>query len=149
VKVVLRQDVDNLGERGEVVNVAPGYARNYLLPKGLALQATPGNLKMIEMKRKVWAVREAKEIEDAQAFAAKLAEVELNIPKKAGESETLYGSVTTSEIADLLKEKGFEVDRRKIVIDDPIKSLGEFSVHVKLHKQVSGEIKLVVVAESE
>lgn len=149
MKVVLRQDVDNLGERGEVVNVAPGYARNYLLPKGLALQATPGNLKMIEMKRKVWAAREAKEIEDAQAFAGRLSGVELTVSKKAGESETLYGSVTTSEIADLLQEKGIEVDRRKIVVDDPIKSLGEFKVHIKLHKQVIGEIKLVVVAESE
>jgi large subunit ribosomal protein L9 len=149
VKVVLRQDVDNLGERGDVVNVAPGYARNYLLPKGIALEATPGNLKSIEMRRKVWDAREAKEVEEAKAFAEKLAGVELSIAKKAGESETLYGSVTTSEIAELLDAKGFEVDRRKIVVDEPIKSLGEFNVHVKLHKQVTGEVKLVVTAETE
>jgi large subunit ribosomal protein L9 len=149
VKVVLRQDVENLGDRGDVVTVAPGYARNYLLPKGIALEATPGNLKSIEMRRKVWAAREAKEVEDAKAFAARLAEVELTIAKKAGERGTLYGSVTNTEIADLLVAKGLEVDRRKIVIDDPIKTLGTATVNVKLHKQVTGTVKLVVEAESE
>jgi large subunit ribosomal protein L9 len=141
--------VDHLGERGEVLNVAAGYARNYLLPKGLAMEATPGNLKMIEMRRKVWDAREAKEAEEARQFADKLAAVELAVTKKAGESETLYGSVTNTEIADLLNEKGFDIDRRKIVLDEPIKTLGTFEVAVKLHKQVTGTVKLVVSAETE
>lgn len=149
MKVVLRQDVENLGDRGEVVTVAPGYARNYLLPKGIALEATPGNLKNIEMRRKVWTAREAKEVEEARTFAARLEAVDLVIKKKAGESETLYGSVTNTEISELLLAKGLEVDRRKIVIEDPIKSLGTFDVTVKLHKQVTGTMKLVVEAESE
>jgi large subunit ribosomal protein L9 len=149
MKVVLRQDVEHLGERGQVVNVAPGYARNFLLPKGLAMEATPGNLRTLELQRKVWVAREGKELEEAKAYAARLGAVELTITKKAGESETLYGSVTNSELAEMLAAKGFEVDRRRILLDEPIKTLGEFTVPVKLHRQVTARVKLQVVAEAE
>jgi large subunit ribosomal protein L9 len=147
MKVVLRQDVEHLGDRGEVVNVAEGYARNYLLPKRLALKATPGNLKNIDSQKRVWAAREARDVDAAQAVADRIAALDLTIKKKAGESETLYGSVTASEIAELLEAKGVEIDRRKIVMDEPIKTLGEFTVGVRLHKSVIGEVKLKVEAE--
>ena len=149
MKVILRRDVDNLGERGQVVNVASGYARNYLVPKGLAMAATPGNIQSIDFEKRVWEVREVKEVGEARAFGDRLAAVELTIAKKAGENETLYGSVTTSEIGEMLAAKGFEVDRRKIQLDEPIKALGEYAIHVKLHRQVTAEIKLQVVAESQ
>jgi large subunit ribosomal protein L9 len=147
VKVILREHVDNLGERGEIVNVARGYARNYLVPKGLAFEATPGNIRTIELQKKVWEAREVKLVEEAQAFAARLAEIELSVTKKAGESETLYGSVTNTEIAELLAAKGIEIDRRKIHLEEPIKSLGEFTIPVKIHAKVTAEIKLKVAAE--
>lgn len=149
MKVILHEDLDNLGERGAIVNVSSGYARNYLLPKRLAKPATPGNIRALEQQKKSWEAREFAEIEQAREFAARLGEVELVIAKKAGESDTLYGSVTNAEIAELLHRRGFEIDRRKIQIHDPIKALGEFAVPVKLHRQVTGEVKLKVVAESE
>jgi large subunit ribosomal protein L9 len=149
MKIVLRQDVENLGERGQVVNVATGYARNYLLPKKLALEATPGNLKTLDLHKKVWAQREVREVADAQSVATKLAGVEVTVTKKAGENDTLYGSVTTGEIADLLARSGFEVDRRKIQIDQPIKTLGTYTVHVKIHRQVTAPVTVQVVAESD
>lgn len=149
MKVVLQQDVENLGDRGQVVNVARGFARNFLLPKGLALEATPGNLKVVEQRKRVWAAREARDVEEARAFAGRLAATEVTVAKKAGDSDTLYGSVTSSEIAELLEAKGIEVDRRKIQLDEPIKALGSFSVPIRLHRQVTGEIKVTVVAEGE
>jgi large subunit ribosomal protein L9 len=147
MKVVLRQDVDHLGERGNVVNVANGFARNYLFPKKLALEATPGNLKTFELHKKVWAAREARETGDAEALAARMSALRLSITKKAGEQDTLYGSVTNGEIAELLAKEGFEVDRRKILLDDPIKSLGEHQIRVRIHRQVIASIPLQVVAE--
>jgi len=149
VKIILREAVDHLGERGEIVSVAAGYARNYLLPKGLALEATPGNLKVIEHQRRVWAVKAQQELREAQELAGRLGAVELTVTKKAGESGTLYGSVTKAEILELLERQGFEVDRRRIGPDEPIKTLGEHSVSVKLHRDVSAQIKLHVVAEEE
>lgn len=149
MKVILREDVHNLGERGEIVNVAAGYARNFLLPKKLAMEATPGNIRTLELQKSVWEARELKEVDEAREFGNRLAAVELSVAKKAGESDTLYGSVTTTEIAELLASKGFEIDRRKIQLDEPIKSLGEFNVPVKLHRQVTAEVKLKVVAEGE
>jgi large subunit ribosomal protein L9 len=149
VRIVLRQDVDHLGERGQIVNVSPGFARNFLVPKGLALEATPGNLRSIELQKKVWGAREAKEADQARGFAAKLAGVEITITKKVGENETLYGSVTTSEIADLLAAKGFEVDRRKIQLAEPIKTLGDHKVGIRIHRQVTAEVLVRVVAEGE
>ena len=147
MKVVLREHVENLGERGAIVAVAPGFARNFLFPKRLALEATAGNLKVVEHQRKLWAVKEAKEVGEAEALAAKLGAVQLSVIKKAGEGGTLYGSVTNVEIAELLAAKGIEVDRRRIVIAQPIKSLGSFEVSVKLHHKVQAKVTLQVNAE--
>jgi large subunit ribosomal protein L9 len=149
MKVVLRQDVVNLGDRGQIVNVARGYARNFLLPKGLAWYATPGNIRNIELQKHVWHAREIKAAEEAREIAARLAALDLVIAKKAGASETLYGSVTNVEIAEALAGKGFEIDRRKILVEEPIKTLGEHTVAIKLHTQVTAEIKLKVAAEEE
>ena len=149
VKVILREHVEHLGEPGEIVSVAPGYARNFLLPKGLAFTATPGNLKQLEHQRNAWSAREAQEVGEAEALAAKIGEVELSVRKKAGESGTLYGSVTSSEIAEMLAAKGVEVDRRRIVLEEPIKALGEYEIRVKIHRKVDGQLKLEVVPEEE
>lgn len=148
MKLILREHVDHLGERGEIVNVARGYARNFLLPKGLALEATPGNLKQIDTQRKVWAARDTKEVTDAEALAQRLAGVVLTTQRKAGESGTLYGSVTNADLAALLAAHGIEIDRRRIVLDEPIKTVGEFEVRVRLHPKVGGSVRLNVVAES-
>jgi large subunit ribosomal protein L9 len=148
VKIVLREDVDKLGERGQVVNVAAGYARNFLFPKALAFEATAGNMRQIELRKKVWVVREARETEDATKLAARIGEIKLVIAKKVGEHDALYGSVTSQEIADLLKGKGVEVDRRKIQLRDPIRSLGTFEVPIKIHRQVGAKISVQVVPES-
>ncbi len=148
MKIVLREDVDKLGERGQVVNVAPGYARNFLFPKALAFEATAGNMRQIELRKKVWVVREAREADDAKKLAARIAEIKIVIAKKVGENEALYGSVTSQEIADLLKAKGVEVDRRKIQMHDPIRSLGTFAVPIKIHRQVSANVSVEVVPES-
>ena len=148
MKIVLREDVDKLGERGQVVNVAPGYARNFLFPKALALEATPGNMRQIELRKKVWVVREAREAEDANKVAARIGELKLVIAKKVGEHDALYGSVTSQEIADLLKAKGVEVDRRKIQLQEPIRSVGTFEVTIKIHRQVGAKVSVEVVPES-
>lgn len=148
MKVVLREDVDNLGDRGQVVTVKPGYARNFLVPKGLAFEATPGNMRTIALQRKVWAVREAREETDARKAANAMAGVKVSIAKKAGENNALYGSVTNVEIAERLAAKGFEVDRRRIQIREPIKTLGTFKVSVKIHRQVAAEVEVEVVAEA-
>jgi large subunit ribosomal protein L9 len=147
VKIVLREDVDKLGDRGQVVNVAAGYARNFLFPKALAFAATPGNMRQIELRKKVWVVREAKETDDANKLAGRIAELRLVIAKKVGEHDALYGSVTSQEIADLLKAKGVEVDRRKIQLHDPIRSIGTFDVPIKIHRQVGASVSVQVVAE--
>lgn len=148
MKIVLREDVDKLGERGQVVNVAAGYARNFLFPKALAFEATAGNMRQIELRKKVWVVREARETEDANNLAARIAEIKLVIAKKVGENDALYGSVTSQEIADLLKAKGVEVDRRKIQMHDPIRSIGTFEVTIKIHRQVGAKVSVQVVPES-
>jgi large subunit ribosomal protein L9 len=148
VKIVLRQDVDNLGDRGQVVNVAAGYARNFLFPKGLALAATSGNMRQIELQKKVWAVREAHETDDARKLAAHIAGLTVTIAKKVGENDALYGSVTSQEIADVLKSLGVDVDRRKIQLHDPIKTLGTHSVPVRIHRQVVAQVSVQVVPEA-
>jgi large subunit ribosomal protein L9 len=147
VKVVLREHVDHLGERGEIVAVAAGYARNYLLPKGLALEATPGNLKQIEHQRRIWRVREAKELGEAREVVARLAQVELTATRKAGESGTLYGSVTNQDVAELLAAEGFGVERRRILLAEPIKAIGDYEVGVRLHREVTGKVRLKVVSD--
>lgn len=147
MKIVLREDVDNLGDRGQIVNVAPGYARNYLFPKRLAFEATPGNLRQIELQKKAWGAKEAREADDARKVASTMSGVTITIAKKVGENDTLYGSVTTHEIAELLKAKGVVVDRRKIQLHEPIRSLGTFEVPIRIHRQVTAPVTVNVVAE--
>jgi large subunit ribosomal protein L9 len=147
MEVILRQHVDNLGERGQIVKVADGYARNYLLPRKLALLATEGNKKHVERERRIMEVREADEKKTAAGIAERLATVEIVIARRVGETEQLYGSVTAADIAEHLKGKGFEVDRRKLILPEPIKLLGEHTVNLKLHREVTAPLKVKVVKE--
>ena len=147
MEVILREHVDNLGRRGDVVKVADGYARNYLLPRKLALTVTEANRKQIDRERKVAETRETEERQTAEAFANRLSQIELVIARRVGETEALYGSVTTADIAEALAAKGLEVERRKIQLDEPIKQLGEFAVPVRLHRDVTSTVKLSVVKE--
>ena len=144
MQVILREHVDNLGRRGEIVKVADGYARNYLLPRKLALLATEGNKKQIERERGKYVAKEAEEQKVAEAMAERLGALEIAIAKKVGETEALYGSVTTADIAEALAAKGFEIDRRKMHLAEPIKRLGEFDVPVKLHPDVTAHVKVRV-----
>ena len=147
MEVILRQHVDNLGRRGEVVKVADGYARKDLLPRKLALLATDGNKRQIERER---AKLEAKEAEDKQvieALAARLSLVELVIARRVGETDALYGSVTSSDVADALAAKGFDIDRRKLQLDEPIKKIGDVDVPIRLHREVTATVKVRVVPE--
>jgi len=147
IEVILRQDVEHLGRRGDVVKVAPGYARNYLLPRKLALAVTQGNRRQIEHERKLAAVREAEERTSAQTAAQGLAEAVVVIARKVGETETLYGSVTAVDIAEALAAQQIEVDRRKIQLDEPLKHLGEFTVPVKLYRDVVAQLRVQVVKD--
>ena len=147
MEVILREHVDNLGRRGEIVKVADGYARNYLLPRKLALLATEGNKKHIERERVKFEARESEEKKVAEALAARLANVEVVIARKVGETEALYGSVTSADIADALAAKGYEIDRRKLVLPDPIKKIGAVDVPIKLYQDVTAIVKVKVVAE--
>lgn len=147
MEVILRDHVDNVGKRGDVVKVADGYARNYLLPRNLALPATDANKQRIARERKIAEAREAEERIAAEAVADRLAALDLQVSRKVGDNDTLYGSVTNSDIADLLKEKGFDIDRRKILLPDAIRALGETHVPVKLHRDVTAQLKLTVVKE--
>ena len=147
MEVILRQHVDNLGRRGEIVKVADGYARNYLLPKKLALKATAGNKQHVERERKIFEAREAEERGQAEAMAARLTALTISIARRVGDTEQLYGSVTASDVAEFLKEKGFEVDRRKLILPEPIKALGEHDVPLKLHREVTVPLKVHVVKE--
>ena len=147
MEVILRDHVENVGKRGEVVKVADGYARNYLLPRKLALPATDANKQWIARERKIAESREAEERVAAEAMADRLVALDLTIARKVGDNDTLYGSVTNSDIADLLKEKGFDIDRRKILLPDPLRSLGESHVPVKLHRDVTAQVKITVVKE--
>jgi large subunit ribosomal protein L9 len=147
MEVILREHVDNLGRRGEIVKVADGYARNYLLPRKLALPATEGNKKQIERERAKFDAREAEESKVAQAMADQMANLEVVIARKVGETEALYGSVTSADVSEALASKGFAVDRRKVQLREPIKKLGEYDIPVKLHRDVTAGIKVKVVAE--
>ena len=147
MEVILRQHVDNLGRRGDLVKVADGYARNYLLPRKLALLATEGNKKVIEREKEKFDAQEAEEQKVAQAVADRLANVEIEIARRVGETDTLFGSVTNADVAEALAAKGFEIDRRKVQLHEPIKKLGDFTVPIKLHREVIVTMKLKVVAE--
>ena len=147
MEVILREHVDHLGERGEVVKVADGYARNFLLPRKLALLATPGNRKHVERERKITEAREAQEKGQAEALAARLAAVDITIARRVGETGQLYGSVTAADIVEVLKQQGFEVDRRKLILPEPIKAIGDHDVPLKLHRQVAVPLTVHVVKE--
>jgi large subunit ribosomal protein L9 len=147
MEVILREHVDNLGRRGEIVKVAAGYARNYLLPRKLALLATEGNKKHVERERKIMEVRESEEKGQAEAMASRLALIEISIARRVGETDQLYGSVTAVDIADYLKEKGFEIDRRKLILPEPIKAIGDHNVPLKLHREVTVPLVVKVVKE--
>ena len=147
MEVILRDHVDHVGSRGEVVKVADGYARNYLLPRKLALPATEANKQWIARERKIAEAREGEERGGAEALADRLVALDLRIARRVGDNEQLYGSVTNSDIADLLKEKGFDIDRRKILLPDPLRALGESLVPVKLHRDVTAQLKVTVVKE--
>ena len=146
MEVILREHVEHLGRRGEVVKVADGYARNYLLPRKLALLATVGNKQQIERERGKFELKENEEKGAAEALAARISGAEISIARKVGETEALYGSVTSSDIAEALAAKGFELDRRKLHLPEPIKRIGEFDVPIKLRHDVSVTIKVKVVA---
>ena len=147
MEVILRDHVENLGRRGEVVKVADGYARNFLLPRKLALPATEGNKKRVEKERNLLETKESEERQSAEAIATRLGALDLRITRKVGENNQLYGSVTNADIGDLLKEKGFDIDRRRILLADPIKTLGENTVPVKLHRDVTAQLKITIVKE--
>lgn len=147
MKVILMRDVRHTGHRGEVVNVKAGFARNYLVPQGMALEATPGNLKYFEQHKQKIEVRHEKERDTATVRAAEISAVEVEIPKRVGESGTLYGSVTAGEIAEALEAKGVTVDKRRIDLGGGIKALGEHIVRIELHSEVTAEVKVNVVSE--
>lgn len=147
MKVILTTEIDSLGLEGDVVNVANGYGRNYLIPKGLALEANNQNMKMMEMQKKKIDGRRLKARETAEKVKEEIKEKMVTIAQKVGEEDKLYGSVTSMDIADEMERMGISIDRRKIILDRPIKSLGEYEVSVKLHPEVTGTLKVVVVAE--
>lgn len=147
MEVILRDHVEHLGTRGQIVKVADGYARNYLLPRNLALVATEGNKKRVERERRIAEAREAEERAASEAIATRLAALELTFTRRVGETEQLYGSVTSQDIADALKAKGFEVDKRKILLPDALKALGDVTVPVKLHRDVTAQLKVTVAKE--
>ena len=147
MEVILREDIEKLGTRGQVVKVAPGFARNFLLPKRLAVAATDANKKIVEQERQAHLRREAKQAADAQELGRMMSGVELTIAQKAGENDQLFGSVTSRDIADLLEKQNYKIDRRNIQLPDPIRSLGDHKVGIRLHRDVAVEITVHVVKE--
>jgi large subunit ribosomal protein L9 len=147
MEVILREDIEKLGGRGEVVKVAAGYARNFLLPKRLAVEATDSNRKIVEQERQAHLRKEAKQKGEAEDLSKLLGGVTVTIAQKAGEADQLFGSVTSKDVADALAAKNFTIDRRKVHLEEPIKQLGEFKVPVRLHKDVTAEITVNVVRE--
>ena len=147
MQIILQEDVEKLGNRGEVVTVKEGYARNFLLPRKLALEATAGNLKRLEKMRAAFAKKEAVERGDAQKLNDLLAGVSLEVKRKSGENDQLFGSVTNADIADALAAQGFTIDKKKIALAEPIKTIGEFEIPIKLHREIAAKVKLAVKKE--
>ena len=147
MQVILKEDMKNLGKAGDIVNVKDGYARNYLLPRGIAIDATAKNMRALEHAKRVIIERAKKIANDAQSLAHKITEVTVNIKAKAGEEGRLFGSVTAIDIAEALKEKGLDIDKRKIVLEEPIKRLGSHMVSIKLHPDVVAQLKVDVERE--
>jgi len=148
-KVLLREDVDDLGARGEIVRVRAGYARNYLLPRNLAVEATAGNVKGIEQERAALLRKEAKERATAEGQSQQMGSLVLEFKRKAGEQGALYGSVTSMDIAESLQERGYEIDRHRIHLREPLKRVGEYTVPIRLHRDVTIEMRVKVVPEGE
>jgi large subunit ribosomal protein L9 len=146
IEVILKEHVEHLGRRGEIVRVADGYARNFLLPRKLALAVTEQNKRLIQRERDKAEAREAEEVMEAQALATRLGALEIAIARRVGEHDTLYGSVTSADIADALAERDLPIDRRKIQLTEPLKTIGEHAVPVKLHRDVTAQLKVTVVA---
>jgi large subunit ribosomal protein L9 len=147
VEVILREDVDKLGRRGDVVKVAEGYGRNFLLPRGLAMAVSEANKAMIAKERKAHELRAAKEKAEFESVAQRIGTLRFIAPRKVGEHDALYGSVTSGDIAEFLKAKGVEIDKRKVQLDEPIKKLGEHEVSVKLHPEVAATLRVLVTKE--
>ncbi len=147
MEVILREDIEKVGHRGEVVKVAPGFARNFLLPKKLAVIATDSNKKIVEQEREAYLRREAKAKNEAEDLGRMLAGVTITITQRAGEEGHLFGSVTAKDIADALERQNYTIDRRKIQLEDPIKNTGEYKVPVRLHREVTADLNVNVVAE--
>ena len=147
MEVILREDIDKLGSRGEVVKVAAGYARNFLLPRRLAVEATASNRKIVEQERHAHLRKEAKQKDEAQDLGKLIAGTTITITQKAGENDQLFGSVTAQDIVHALAAQNFTIDRRKVQLDEPIKQLGEYKIPLRLHKEVTEEITVVVVRE--
>jgi len=147
MKIILRQEVEKLGSPGDIVEVRDGYARNYLIPRGLAMPATKGNLRILEEERKRAELRANREKRAAERLAEKLNSVSITATVSVGEEDRVFGAVTTQTIADLLKEKGFDIDRRRIMLDEPLKALGIYDVPIKLHPEVEAKVKVWVVRE--
>ncbi len=147
MKLILQEDVEKLGTRGQLVEVAEGYARNFLLPRKLGLEATPGNMKRLERMRATFAKKEAVEQADAQKLAELLTGVSLALTRKAGENDQLFGSVTSADISEALAAQGYNIEKRKIALADPIKLVGEYEIPIKLHREVSASVKLAVKKE--
>src|SRR5689334_1421066 len=148
-KILLREDIDDLGARGEIVRVRAGYARNYLLPRNLAVEATAGNVKGIEQERAALLKREAKERATAEAQSQQIGSIVLEFKRKSGEQGALYGSVTSMDIAEALHERGYEIDRHRIHLREPLKRVGEYTVPVRLHRDVTIDLKVRVAPEGE
>jgi len=148
-KVLLREDVDDLGARGEIVRVRAGYARNYLLPRNLAVEATAGNVKGIESERAALLKKEAKERATAEGQAGQIGSLQLEFKRKAGEQGALYGSVTSMDVAEALHQRGYEIDRHRIHLREPLKRVGEYTVPVRLHREVTIDLKVRVAPEGE
>jgi large subunit ribosomal protein L9 len=149
MEVILKEDVAKLGSRGDVVKVADGYGRNFLLPKRLAIEATAGNKQVIEQMRAAALRRSAKEKAQAEELAKQFEGISVSFQRRSGEHDQLFGSVTSGDLADALEKKGFNIDRRKIQLHEPLKTLGEFTVPLKLHKDVTTHLKVVIAKEAE
>lgn len=149
MEIILRETIDTLGRAGQVVKVADGYARNYLLPRKLAYTVTPGNLKVIEAERQNLLRKEATQKNDAEKLKELIEKLELTVRRKTGENEALYGSVTNADVADELEKKGYQIEKRKIHMDDHIKALGEYEIPIRLFKDVMAHVKLKVEREIE
>lgn len=147
MKVILKEDIPNLGKAGQIINVKDGYARNFLLPRGLALLADEKNLKLLEYQKKKIEEEAKKKRQDAESVAGRLSEIQLNIKAKAGEDQKLFGSVTSKDIAEALQKEGFSIDKRQINITEPIKRIGEYEVEVKLDANVTAKVKVNIIPE--